>query len=177
MKALLKSLRGHSPQVHPTAFVAETAVLIGQVQVGEGSSIWYNTVLRGDVNAIRVGARSNIQDGAVVHCTYQHTETHIGDEVTIGHLAMIHGCTIHSHVLVGMSCTVLDQAVIEPDVILGAGSLVLQRQVLESGHLYAGSPARKLRKLSEEQMKSIRHYATQYQMYTDWYLSEPNIGS
>lgn len=170
--ALIKTLRGVTPRIDDSVFLAETAVIIGDVEIGKDSSVWYNVVLRGDVHSIRIGERTNVQDGAVVHCTYQKAKTTIGNDVTIGHLAMVHGCTIHDHCLIGMSSVILDDAVVESNVILGAGSLVLQGQVLESGHLYAGSPARKIKPLGEAQIKGISQYASHYQMYSGWFKDE-----
>ena len=166
---LIKPLRGHSPQLGQNVFVAETAVLIGQVEVGDESSIWYNTVLRGDVHYIRIGKYTNLQDGAIVHATYERNPTEIGDYVTVGHGAIVHGCVIQDHVLVGMGAKVLDKAVVEPDVIIAAGALVREGQRLERGHLYAGVPARQVKALSAAQIEGIRSYAEGYLHYKGWY--------
>ncbi|MCS7085783.1 MAG: gamma carbonic anhydrase family protein, partial [Bacteroidia bacterium] len=146
MGPLIRSVRGFTPQIHPTVFLAETAVVIGDVVIGPESSVWYNVVIRGDVHSIRIGSRSNIQDGAVVHCTYQKAKTDIGNNVTVGHGAIVHGCTLHDFVLIGMGAKVLDHAVVESESVVAAGSVVLERTVVESGWLYAGVPAKKVKR-------------------------------
>lgn len=171
MRPLIRSVRGFTPQIHPSVFVAENAVIIGDVVIGPDSSVWYNVVIRGDVHSIRIGSRSNIQDGAVVHCTYQKAKTTIGDNVTVGHGAIVHGCTLHDFVLVGMGAKVLDDAVVEPESVIAAGSVVLERTVVESGWLYAGVPAKKVKRLSDEQILGLRKYADGYVMYSDWFRS------
>ncbi|MBX3101315.1 MAG: gamma carbonic anhydrase family protein [Bacteroidetes bacterium] len=170
--ALIKTLQGISPQIAPDVFLAENAVIIGQVTIGAGSSIWYNVVLRGDVHTITIGEETNIQDGSIVHCTWQKAATRIGNRVTIGHMAMIHGCTLHDDCLIGMGSTVMDHAVVEPDVIVGAGSLVLENMRLESGWLYAGRPAKPIKRLTDAQVASIRKYAENYRIYSTWYRED-----
>ncbi|MCS6904803.1 MAG: gamma carbonic anhydrase family protein [Bacteroidia bacterium] len=172
---IIRSIQGKNPIIHPSVFIAESAVIIGEVSIDAGSSIWYNVVLRGDVHFIKVGENTNIQDGAIVHCTYQKASTTIGNNVTIGHKAMIHGCHIHDNVLIGMSATILDHAVIEPFVIVAAGALVLEKTYLESGYLYAGVPAKKIKPLTQEQLEGIQQYARNYQMYCSWYKIEEHI--
>ena len=149
MSGLVRAFGGVTPTLGEGAFVAETAAVIGDVALGPGSSVWYGSVLRGDVAPIRVGARSNIQDLSMVHGTTNLSSTTLGDEVTVGHRVILHGCTIGDRVLVGMGSIVLDLAVIESDVVLGAGSLVTPRSRLESGWLYLGSPAKKVRRLND----------------------------
>ena len=149
MSGLVRAFGGVTPTLAEGAFLAETAAVIGDVALGPGSSIWYGSVLRGDVAPIRVGARSNIQDLSMVHGTTGLSSTTLGDEVTVGHRVILHGCTIGDRVLVGMGSIVLDLAVIETDVVLGAGSLVTPRSRLESGWLYLGSPAKKVRRLND----------------------------
>lgn len=149
MSAIIRAFEGVTPSLGEGAFVAASAAVIGDVLVGPGSSIWYGSVLRGDVAPIRIGARSNVQDLSMVHGTTGLSSTTIGDEVTVGHRVILHGCTIADRVLVGMGSIVLDLAVIETDVVLGAGSLVTPRSRLESGWLYLGSPAKKVRRLNE----------------------------
>lgn len=144
----MRAFGGVTPTFGDGAFVAETAAVIGDVVVGPGSSVWYGAVLRGDVAPIRIGARSNVQDLSMVHATTGLSSTTLGDEVTVGHGVILHGCTIGDRVLVGMGSIVLDLAVIETDVIVGAGSLVTSRSRLESGWLYLGSPAKKARRLT-----------------------------
>lgn len=166
---MVKDFLGKSPQIHPTAYVVESAEIIGDVTMGEESSAWYNVTIRGDVNWIKIGDRSNVQDNVCIHVMNQTGPTFIGNEVTIGHGAVIHGCTIHDRVLVGINATVLDKAVIESDVIIAAGSLVPPGKTLESGYLYMGSPAKSARKLSKEEIESIRKYSQNYVKYSRAY--------
>ena len=158
-----------SPQFDETVFIAPSADIIGDVKIGSESSVWFNVTIRGDVNWIEIGDRSNIQDNASVHVTHQTCPTSIGNEVTVGHNAMIHGCTIHDRVLIGIHATILDRAVIESDVIVAAGSLVPPGRRLESGYMYMGSPVKQVRKLSEEEIESIRKYASNYVKYQRTY--------
>jgi carbonic anhydrase/acetyltransferase-like protein (isoleucine patch superfamily) len=169
---LIKSVRGKRPIIHPSVFIAENAVIIGEVNIEENSSVWYNVVIRGDVHFIKIGKGANIQDGTIIHCTYQKAYTLIGNNVTIGHKAMIHGCQIEDNVLIGMNATIMDHAKIEPYVIVAAGSLVLEKSTLESGFLYAGAPAKKIKPLTLEQKQSIERYASNYIMYSSWYQEE-----
>lgn len=154
-----------SPQFDDTVFVAPSADIIGDVVIGQESSIWFNVTIRGDVNWIEIGDRTNVQDNSSVHVTNQTFPTSIGSDVTIGHNAMVHGCTIHDRVLIGIQSTVLDGAVIHSDVILAAGSLVPPGKELESGYLYMGSPAKKARKLTEDEIQSIQNNAKNYVTY------------
>ncbi len=149
VRGLIEEFEGRRPVLGEGVYVAAGAVLVGDVTLGSLSSVWYGTVLRGDVMPIRVGARSNLQDLSVVHTTTRVSTAVIGDEVTVGHRVILHGCVIHDRVLVGMGSVVLDNAVLESDVVLGAGSLVPPRARLESGFLYVGSPARKVRALRD----------------------------
>jgi carbonic anhydrase/acetyltransferase-like protein (isoleucine patch superfamily) len=149
VSGVVRAFEGVTPTLGEGAFVAETAAVIGDVVLGPGSSIWYGSVLRGDVAPIRIGARSNVQDLSMVHGTTGLSSTTLGEEVTVGHRVILHGCTIGDRVLVGMGSIVLDLAVIETDVVLGAGSLVTPRSRLESGWLYLGSPAKKVRRLND----------------------------
>ncbi len=158
-----------SPKIDETAFVASSADIIGDVVLGKESSVWFNVTIRGDVNAITIGDRSNIQDNVCIHVMNQTGPTIIGNEVTIGHGAVVHGCTIKDRVLVGINATILDKAVIESDVILAAGSLVPPGKTLESGFMYMGSPAKAARKLSQEEIKSIRKYSQNYVKYSRAY--------
>lgn len=158
-----------SPQFDETVFVAPSADIIGDVTIGAESSVWFNVTIRGDVNKITIGNRSNVQDNSSIHVMNQDGPTTIGDEVTIGHNAMIHGCTIQDRVLVGIHATVLDKAIIESDVIIAAGSLVPPGKRLESGYLYMGSPVKQARKLSDDEIKSIGKYASNYVAYQRTY--------
>lgn len=148
--------------MNESAFVAPTASVIGDVHVGAESSIWYGAVLRGDVQPIRVGARTSIQDNSVVHATSGLVPVHIGSDVTVGHAVILHGCTVHDRVLVGMGSIVLDEAVLEEDVILGAGSLVTARTRIPAGMLAFGRPAKPIRPLTEAERQSIREAAAHY---------------
>ncbi len=159
-----------SPRFGDTVFVAPSADLIGDVKIGEESSIWFNTTVRGDVHRIRIGKRSNIQDNSCVHVTNRTAPTLIGNEVTIGHGAVIHGCTIHDKVLVGIGAVVLDKAVIESGVMVAAGSLVPPGKHLESGWLYMGTPVQKARELSEEELENIVKHSENYVKYARTYL-------
>jgi carbonic anhydrase/acetyltransferase-like protein (isoleucine patch superfamily) len=169
--ALIRTLRGVTPQIHETAFLAETATLIGEVEIGENSSVWYGAVLRGDVGGIRVGKNSNIQDLAMVHCTYERSQTLVHDEVTVGHGAVIHGCEIKDRCLIGMNAVVLDNAVVGPDVVVAAGAVVLEGMVLESGWIYAGIPAKQVKQLTSAQLEGLKKSASAYKMYSEWYRS------
>lgn len=154
-----------SPHIHNTAFIAPSADIIGDVSIGAQSSVWFNTTIRGDVNWIKIGQRTNIQDNVCIHVMNQTGPTHIGDDVTVGHGAVIHGCTIHERVLIGMNAIVLDEAIIQPDVIVAAGTLVPPGKTLQSGYLYMGSPARAARPLSPQEIESIHQSAKNYIKY------------
>jgi carbonic anhydrase/acetyltransferase-like protein (isoleucine patch superfamily) len=164
----IKPFKGVTPTVGQRAFIDETSVVIGDVHLGEDCSIWPMSVVRGDVNKIRIGARTNIQDGSVLHVTHPHEdmpEGHavvVGDDVTVGHKVILHGCTIGSCCLIGMGATIMDGAVLEDYVLLGAGSLVSPGKTLEGGFLWLGSPARKIRPLSDEERKWIEYSAKHY---------------
>ncbi len=167
---LIRTLNGHTPKFGKDCFLAETCVIIGDVVMGDQCSIWYNTVIRGDVHFIRIGNKVNIQDGAVVHCTYQKSPTTIGNNVSIGHSAIVHGCTIHDNVLVGMGAIVMDDCVIESNSIIAAGALVTEGTRVEAGTIYAGVPARKLKDISQEQISGeIERRANNYITYAGWY--------
>ena len=160
---------GKSPQFDDSVFVAPSADIIGDVTLGSESSVWFNVTIRGDVNWIEIGDRSNIQDNTCIHVMNQSGPTKIGSEVTIGHSAMVHGCTIEDRVLIGIQSTVLDEVIIESDVILAAGSLVPPGKRLESGYLYMGSPAKKSRKLKDDELASIAKHADNYVKYSRAY--------
>ncbi|MBK6573676.1 MAG: gamma carbonic anhydrase family protein [Saprospiraceae bacterium] len=168
--ALIKSVRGFTPVIDPSCYLADNASVIGDVVIGAHSSIWFQAVVRGDVNSIRIGEQVNIQDGVIIHCTYLKSITEIGDRVSIGHRAIIHGCKIHPEVLVGMGAIIMDHAEIQSQVIVAAGALVPEHMVLESGFIYAGIPARKLKPLDAENFKFfIQRTADNYQMYASWF--------
>lgn len=161
---------GRSPKFDDSVFIAPSADIIGDVKIGKESSAWFNVTIRGDVNWIEIGERTNIQDNSSIHVMNQTGPTRIGNDVTIGHNAMIHGCTIQDRVLIGIHATVLDKAVIEPDVIVAAGSLVPPGKTLESGWLYMGSPVRQARKLTEKEIASIKEHAGNYIRYSRAYM-------
>ena len=168
--ALIKSLRGFTPQIGKNVFLAENATIIGDVVIGDDCSIWYNTVLRGDVNSIRIGNRVNIQDGSVIHTLYEKSVTIIGDDVSIGHNVTAHGAKIEDGALIGMGAVVLDHAVIGEGAIIAAGSVVLSGTQVEAGSIYAGVPAKFVKKVDPEQSKEINQkIARNYLMYSEWY--------
>ena len=169
-KPLIIPLRGHTPKIGKDCFIAPNATIIGDVTIGDGCSIWFGAVLRGDVNTITIGNNVNIQDNAVIHGTYEKSATRIGDNVSIGHNAIVHGATIHDRVLIGMGATVLDDAEIESNCIIAANALVTARTHVETGSLYAGVPAKKIKDVSPEQTAdTIDRIANAYHMYSDWY--------
>lgn len=172
--AYIKEVRGHTPAIGEGTFVAETAVIVGDVTIGRDSSIWFNAVLRGDVNTITIGDRTNIQDGAVIHTLYDGSphpsQTHIGNDVSVGHNAVIHGGIIGDNCLIGMGAIVLDNAEIPSGCIIAAGALVLPNAKLEPDSLYAGVPARKIREVTPEQREQIiKRTAHDYRTYASWY--------
>jgi len=157
------------PKIAESCFLADNATVVGDVEIGEHCSIWFNAVIRGDVNTIRIGNHTNIQDGAVIHCTYQTAPTVIGSYVNVGHQAMVHGCTVHDRVLVGMGAIIMDHAVIAEYVIIAAGAVVLEHTHCESGYLYAGVPAKRIKPLSAEQRKLLDELPDRYVMYASWF--------
>jgi carbonic anhydrase/acetyltransferase-like protein (isoleucine patch superfamily) len=166
---IIKAVKGILPIIDSSVFIADNATIVGQVTIGAGSSVWFNAIIRGDVNTITIGERTNIQDAAMIHCTYQKASTFIGNDVSIGHLAIVHGSTIKDHVLIGMRALVMDHAVVEPYCIIAAGALVLENTICESGYIYAGSPAKKIKEISEEQRKLLDKLPENYQLYTTWF--------
>lgn len=168
--ALIRSVRGYTPQFGPNCFLAENATVIGQVTTGRDCSIWYTAVVRGDVNSITMGDRVNVQDGACIHCTFERAATTIGNDVSIGHRAIVHGCTLHDSVLIGMGAIVMDHAVVESNVIIGAGAVVPEGMRCESNAIYAGVPARKIKQLDPAQREdTVTRIAGAYLKYASWY--------
>ncbi|HQN93687.1 MAG TPA: gamma carbonic anhydrase family protein [Prolixibacteraceae bacterium] len=168
--AIIKSLNGKTPIIGNNCFIAENAAIVGDVTLGDDCSIWFSAVLRGDVHYIKVGNNVNIQDGAIIHCTYQKSPTNIGNNVSIAHGAIIHGCTIHDYVLIGMNAVVLDDAVIESNSIVAAGAVVTKGTVVSSGTVWAGSPAKKIKDISPDLLKGeVERIANSYAMYASWY--------
>ncbi|MBK6627283.1 MAG: gamma carbonic anhydrase family protein [Flavobacteriales bacterium] len=171
--ALIKQVRGHGPRFGEGCFLAENAVVVGDVVMGDRCSIWFHAVVRGDVNAIRIGHRVNVQDGAVLHCTYERAALTIGDDVSIGHRAIVHGCTVHDKVLIGMGAIVMDHAVIGSGSVIAAGAVVTQGTVVEPGSLMAGVPARRIGPVSPELSSGeIERIARNYQLYASWFTEE-----
>ena len=150
-------------------FIAENCTIVGDVEMGKNCSVWFNAVIRGDVNYIKIGDYTNIQDGAVLHATYLKAATEIGSYVSIGHNALVHGCTIKDHVLVGMGAIVMDKAIVEDFVIVAAGAVVLENTVCESGFLYAGVPAKKIKPITEDQRELLMKLPHNYVMYAGWF--------
>lgn len=168
--ALIKELKGISPKIGENCFLAETAVIIGDVEIGDSCSIWYNAVLRGDVHYIKIGHHTNIQDNAVVHATYKKSPTNIGNFVTVAHGAIVHGCTIHDNVMIGMNAVILDDAVVNSNSIIAAGSVVTKGTIVEPGCIYAGIPAKKIKEVSKELLEGeIIRIANAYETYAGWY--------
>ena len=168
--ALIKSVKGNRPIFGVNIYLAENATVVGDVEMGNDCSVWFSAVIRGDVNSIRIGNKVNIQDGAIIHCTYQKAATIIGNNVSVGHNALVHGCTISDNVLVGMGAIVMDGVVIESNSIIAAGAVVLEGTHIESGVIYAGIPAKKVKELNEEQTaRLIEGISNNYVMYSSWF--------
>src|ERR1700749_2073150 len=167
---LILPVKDKNPQWGSDCFIAENATIVGEVTIGEKCSVWFNAVIRGDVNYIKIGDNTNIQDGAVIHATYLTAPTNIGNYVSIGHNALVHGCTLKDNVLVGMGAIVMDHAVVEEFVIIGAGSIVLEKTVCESGYLYAGIPDKKIKPLTDAQKEMLKRLPNNYIMYSGWFM-------
>lgn len=173
--AFIQAVRGYTPQIGEGCFLAVNATVVGDVVLGDGCSVWFNAVLRGDVNSIRIGSNVNIQDGSVLHTLYQKSTIEIGDNVSIGHNVTLHGCHVHSYALIGMGSIVMDDAIVGEGAIVAAGSVVLAKTVIEPYSLYAGVPAKFIKKVSPEQSKELNErIANNYQMYASWFDKEQN---
>ena len=170
--ALIKSVRGFSPVYDPTCWFAENATIVGDVKMGSDCTVWFNAVIRGDVNSITIGHHSNVQDGAVIHCTYQRFATTIGNYVSIAHNAIVHGCTVEDHVLIGMGAIVMDGAVIGQGSIIAAGAIVTQGTKVPPGTIYAGNPAKYLKDVSPDLNAMIDRTANNYITYSGWFREE-----
>jgi len=171
--ALIKSIRGFTPKFGKDCYLADNATIIGDVIMGDHCSVWFNAVVRGDVHYIRIGNKVNIQDGAIIHCTYQTAPTNIGNNVSIAHKAIVHGCTIEDNVLIGMNAIVMDNAVIGKNSIIAAGAVVLENTVVESGSVYAGIPAMKIKDINEELTNELlERISNNYVKYSGWYRDE-----
>lgn len=167
--AIIKSLRGFTPVFGSNCFLADNAVVVGEVKMGDNCTVWFNAVVRGDVHSITIGDNTNIQDGAIIHCTYQKAKTVIGSNVSIAHQAVVHGCTIDDNVLVGMGAIIMDDAVVGSNSVIAAGAIVLPGTKVEPGSIYAGIPAKRVKDISEEMKAVIARTAKNYPMYAGWY--------
>ncbi len=167
---IIQTINGNTPQIGEDCFIAENAVIVGEVSIGKQCSVWFNAVLRGDVHFIKLGNKVNVQDGAVVHCTYQKSPTTIGNNVSIGHNAIVHGCTIHDDVLIGMGSIVMDDCVIESNSIIAAGAVVTKGTRVPAGTIFAGMPAKKIKDISAELSSGeIDRIANNYVKYSSWF--------
>jgi len=170
---IIKKVKGIAPSWGKDCFFAENSVITGDVVMGDDCSVWVNAVIRGDVHYIRMGNRVNVQDGAVIHCTYQKAPTTIGNNVSIGHNAIVHGCTVHDNVLIGMGAIVMDHCVVGSNSIIAAGAVLTQNTHVPSGCIFAGVPARKVKDISSELISGeIERIAQNYLMYSGWYMDE-----
>jgi len=170
---IIKSVNGKSPQIPDDCYIAENATIVGEVTMGNQCSVWFNAVIRGDVHYIKMGNKVNVQDGAVIHATYQKSPTTIGNNVSIGHNAIVHGCTIHDNVLIGMGSIVMDDCVVESNSIIAAGAVVTQNTHVEAGCIYAGVPAKKVKDISEELISGeINRIANNYIKYSSWFKED-----
>ena len=168
--ALIKECRGFTPQFGEDCYLAENATVVGDVIMGSECSVWFNAVVRGDVNSIRMGNRVNVQDGAVIHCTYEKTKVNLGNHVSIGHNALVHGCTVEDNVLIGMGSIVMDDCYIEANSIIAAGAVLLEGTRVESWSIYAGVPAKKVKTLSPELFAGeVQRISNNYVMYSGWF--------
>ena len=167
---IIKPVKGKSPQIPKDCFIAENATIVGNVTIGKQCSIWFSAVIRGDVNYIKMGNKVNVQDGAVIHATYLKSPTNIGNNVSIGHNAIVHGCTIHDNVLVGMGSIIMDDCVVESNTIIAAGAVVTKNTRVQSGSIYAGIPAKKVKDISKELISGeINRIADNYIKYSSWF--------
>lgn len=170
--ALIMEVNGKKPEMGKECWLAPNAAVVGDVVMGDRCTVWFNAVVRGDVHEIRIGNDTNIQDGAVIHCTYQKAPTYIGNQVSIAHNAIVHGCTIHDRVLIGMGAIVMDGAIVHSDSVIAAGAVVLEGTIVESGSIYAGTPAKKVKEIGENMREVIMRTAKNYPMYSKWFGQE-----
>ena len=170
--SLILPVKGILPTMGANCFIAPNATIVGDVIMGDDCSVWFNAVIRGDVNSIRIGNKVNVQDGAVIHCTYEKTKAIIGNNVSIGHNALVHGCVIYDNVLIGMGAIVMDNVEVGSNSIVAAGAVVLENTVIESGSIYAGVPAKKVKDISQELINGeINRIANNYLMYSGWFVN------
>ena len=168
--ALILPVNGIHPRFGKNCFLAENSTITGDVVMGDDCSMWFTTVVRGDVHSIRIGNKVNIQDGAIIHCTYQKAPVNIGNNVSIGHRAIVHGCTVHDNVLIGMGAIIMDHAVIGENSVIAAGAVVLENTIVEPGSIYAGIPAKKVKGTDPAAFKEmIERISNNYVMYSEWY--------
>lgn len=167
--AILKSVRGFTPKFGNNCFFAENSTVVGEVTMGDNCTVWFNAVVRGDVHSITIGHNTNIQDGAIIHCTYQRAKTVIGSNVSIAHNAIVHGCTVEDNVLVGMGAIIMDGAVIGSNSVIAAGAIILPGTIVESGSMWAGNPAKRMKDISDEMREVIQRTAKNYPMYAEWF--------
>lgn len=170
MLPIILPVKGKTPQIPVSCYLAPNCTVVGEVEMGEDCSVWFQAVIRGDVHSIKIGNKVNIQDGAIIHCTYLKAPTTIGSNVSIGHRAIVHGCTIHDNVLVGMGAIVMDHVVIESNSIVGAGSVVTEGTKIGSGEVWAGVPAKKIKQISPDlQKNTLERISDNYVMYASWF--------
>lgn len=167
--AIIKEVRGCNPRFGSNCFLADNAVVVGEVTMGDNCTVWFNAVVRGDVHSITIGNDTNIQDGAIIHCTYQKAKTVIGNNVSIAHNAVVHGCTIKDNVLIGMGAIIMDNAEVGPNAVVAAGAIVLPGMVIEPESIYAGIPAKRVKDLTPEMKEVILRTARNYPMYAEWF--------
>ncbi|MEM6515356.1 MAG: gamma carbonic anhydrase family protein [Bacteroidota bacterium] len=167
---IILPVQGKIPNIPSNCFIAENATIVGEVSMGDNCSVWFNTVIRGDVHFIKMGDKVNVQDGAIIHATYQKSPTTIGNNVSIGHNAIVHGCTIHDNVLIGMGSIVMDDCIIESNSIVAAGAVVTKNTIVKSGSIYTGVPAKKVKDISQELLTDeIHRIANNYVTYSSWF--------
>ncbi|MGB1452468.1 MAG: gamma carbonic anhydrase family protein [Crocinitomicaceae bacterium] len=168
--ALIKSCRGKTPVFGDNCWFAENATIVGEVKMGNDCSVWFNSVIRGDVNSIRIGDKVNVQDGAVIHCTFEKTKVNIGNNVSIGHNALVHGCEIRDNVLIGMGAIVMDHCVVQSNCIIAAGAVLLEGTKTEEWSVYAGVPAKKVKTLTPDLFEGeVKRIANNYVKYSSWF--------
>ena len=167
--ALILPVEENAPKWGKNCFIAPNATIVGDVIMGEDCSVWFNTVIRGDVNSIRIGNKVNVQDGAVIHCTFKRSKTIIGNNVSIAHTAVVHGCTIEDNVLVGMGAIIMDDAIIGTGSVIAAGAIILPKTIVAPGSVYAGVPAKKVKDTGDEMKEVIQRTARNYPMYAEWF--------
>lgn len=173
---IIKEVRGKAPKFGKACFIAENATIVGEVEMGDECSIWFNAVVRGDVHFIKMGNRVNVQDGAVIHCTYEKSPVTIGNKVSIGHNAIVHGCTLEDHVLIGMGSIVMDDCVVGSNAIVAAGAVVTKGTHIPPGSIYAGIPAKKIGEVSADlSTGEIERIANNYVRYASWFKDDGEV--